>query len=295
MRGVWPEKSAAVGAQLLDGHKSCHRAAGDDLLGPFQSMGDYRAVKGHNDAAQYQHTGRHHADGQQHQEGGPHHVGVEIAHQHFAGQAARQRRQAGKARGRGQVLQKHQSELPDIAERLFAGVVLQVGIGSKRRRGVENQTAFQCALGVGIERQPLLRAQNQKDGDENKHVEQQHGQSIVLPGLLPTDDTAAALHKQVFDGMPETVIRNRIIHGPGSQLAERPGHGDAERHQHNHMQHGRVLLQFFRIQNDPDEIGNAKQQCQPRYIQHDALHLFLQFGTGQSQQNHGGIKDQTQR
>ena len=275
MRGVWPEKAAAVGAQLLNRHKSRYRATGNNLLGPLQGLGDHGAVKRHDHAAQHQHAGRDQAEGQQHQKGGPHHVGVKIAHQHLAGQAARQGRQAGQTRGRSQVLQKHQGELSDITERLFAGIVLQIGVGGEGSRGVEDQAALQSALAVGIERQPLLRAQHQVNERKNQGVEQQHRQSILLPILLPSDNIAAALHKQVFDGTPEAAIRNRIAHGPGRHLADGPGHDDAERHQQKHIQHGRLLLQFFRIQNDPDEIGNAEQQCQPRNIQHDALHFLL--------------------
>ena len=79
MRGVWPEKAAAVGAQLLNRHKSRYRATGNNLLGPLQGLGDHGAVKRHDHAAQHQHAGRDQAEGQQHQKGGPHHVGVKIA------------------------------------------------------------------------------------------------------------------------------------------------------------------------------------------------------------------------
>lgn len=43
MRGVWPEKAAAVGAQLLNRHKSRYRATGNNLLGPLQGSGRPRS------------------------------------------------------------------------------------------------------------------------------------------------------------------------------------------------------------------------------------------------------------
>ena len=185
MGRVRPEEATAVGAELLDDHFDCHRAAGDGLHRALKRMDHRRAVEGHRQPAQDQQRRADRGDRQDHQKRGAAHIQIEVVPLPGAAEPARRggdRRQPGRRR---HELQPHDAEkLREVRQRAFAGVVLQIGVGHERGDGVEDQAALDRFLPVRVQRQELLERQHAGHDHEHDRVEDQEADRVLFPVLV---------------------------------------------------------------------------------------------------------------
>ena len=223
MRAVGAEKSAAIGAQLLDCDERRDRPPGDSLRRALQSRGLSRTIEGHGHPADGEKNRHDKGQRQEHEEGGPLEIKEEIAESFpLARKAAGERGETRNARGGGDKLQPHEcEELTEITHLRLTRVVLEVGVGRERSCGIENEIPRQRTALVGIERQPLLREQHSECEEKHQRIEDQHGDEVLLPRLRS-----------------ETVGKRRfaMLHDMRHVTSERPGQRGRAAHDQNDVQ-----------------------------------------------------------
>ena len=76
------------------------------------------------------------------------------------------------------ILVRQPEHLHQVGHRVFAGVVLPVGIGDEAHRRVEREAFLDGGLSLGIERQVELRAHQHVENEQAADVEQQHADRV---------------------------------------------------------------------------------------------------------------------
>ena len=144
MGRVGAEESAAVGSQLLDGDDGRDRTAGDFLrpggpriVGPHRpglERGNFRRrFEGHRHALGDEHNAHRQTGRKEDVSDDPPKVDVKVPHSCVPAQSANDGRQRAKSDAGGKEHVGHDKEnLAEVRQVLFAGVVLQVGVGEER-------------------------------------------------------------------------------------------------------------------------------------------------------------------
>ena len=224
MGAVRPKPAAAIGAELLDGEKRRHGSARNHLLDALQGHCLGRALKRHRHSADHHQRCHNKSNWQQHEKGGALHVDEEIAEVLAPGEAARQRRQGGDTGRCRYELQPHQrAELREIAQRHFAGIVLQVGIRGEGGGGVEDQAAFDRPLPSGLSGRYCCRARMLKLTTNMITLKMSIDDHVTLPVLRGAGDRSADELERPGELAGCPAVGCVRVHRPFHVAAERPG------------------------------------------------------------------------
>ena len=229
VRGVGIEEAAAIGAQHLDRDLGSDRADRDGLLGALQRRRVDVVAQGLRDALPDQEQRVDHADRQQHVERAARHVDPEIADGAHRGarEAADQRnREHNAGRSRQEVLVRQPHHLHQIGQRALAAVVLPVGVGDERDRGVEGKILGDRGLPGRIERQHRLQAHQAVDDQEAADMEQQHRDRVGQPMLFAffidaADPVEAGLYRAQHRRQQRALAVEDARHVPAERFDQR--------------------------------------------------------------------------
>ena len=146
-----------------------------------------------------------------------------------AGEPAHQRdRHRDAHRGGHEVLHRQPGHLHQVAHRGLARVVLPVGVGGERRRGVPRQRRLHVGQ-AEAEPQVRLHPLEQVQEQHRHRGERQHRPGVHAPGLLGVRVDA---HQPVDDPLgPQVPLAG---HRPVHVVAERPVHHGQRDGQHHH-------------------------------------------------------------
>ena len=188
MRRVGVEEAAAIGAEHLDGDLRGDGADGDGLLGAFQRRRVDISAERLRHALPDQKQSIGNADRQQDVERAAGDIDPEIADGLRRGprEAADQRhREHDAGCRREEVLMGEAEHLHEIGQRALATIVLPVGVGDEADGRVEAEIFGHGRHALRIERQEALQAQQAVEDQKAADMEEQHGDRVGQPILLP--------------------------------------------------------------------------------------------------------------
>ena len=245
MRGVGVEEAPAVGAELLDRHLGRRRAAGDGLLGALEGHRLGGGVQVLHHALGSEDEGEHHAERDQDSHGDAGEVHPEVAHGvgPTTGQPPDERRQHRQPRrGRHEVLRGQPNGLGEVRHRRLTAVVLPVGVGDERHRGVEGQSRRHVGEVIGVERQRALEAEEGEEAEDRHHREGEQRQGISGPALLALRIDPGEAIDGALDGQKDPVAGGGPIpEDPGQELPQHRGQPDHQGDEERDLQPARKI------------------------------------------------------
>ncbi len=97
-----------------------------------------------------------------------------------------QRRGNGDAGGGGdEIVNRQRHHLGEIRHGGFAAVALPVGVGGEADRRIERQVGAQRPKRLRVQRKQMLQAQDRVSKEAAHQAENQHGNGVSFPALLP--------------------------------------------------------------------------------------------------------------
>lgn len=198
-RGIGPQETAPVGAQVLDADQGGYGAHGDILIFAFDGLHGHIGGEVLGAALPHQHEGNDDGQREQHTGNVAYQIPVEVAQAHpLIGQAAHKGHDHCAPRGgRGEHHVNDDHHLAQVGQAGLARIMLEVGVCHETDDGVERQTGFHAPDAVGIEEGDELDTQDQIANKDHRCVGSHQGQHILLPVHVTVIYTADAVDDAV--------------------------------------------------------------------------------------------------
>ena len=205
-------KTTAVGAQHLYGHLRSHGTLGNSLSAALESFRGNIGGKILDDPLRDQDEGKEQGKRQQEIEtdAGEVHPEVPDGLGFVASNPTHQRCRHRNAGGsRDEILESQSNHLRPIGHGALAPVILPVRIRRKAHGSIEGQISGDPAEPLGIQGKPVLKPQHRVGEHDAHRAENDSGDGILFPILLPPRVNSQQADKQPLNRLHQRIKKGR--------------------------------------------------------------------------------------